>query len=277
MAKTNDLIHIGEADISIKEYNGQRVVTFKDIDAVHGRPDGTARKRFSENRKHFIEGEDYFIIKPQDLENTGMSEKRTSGIEEVNNRGTALITEQGYLMLVKSFTDDLAWDVQRQLVNGYFKVRKISNNELSPELQMLQGLLNQMVNKELEDKERDRKIAIAQETAQKAVETTNNIKEAVKPVLDNWRTEIKSRIAKIAPKAEMSYGILQAEMYKELERRAGVDLNRRVNNMKQRAKDSCSTKKQVDDIRKIDVIEQDKKLREIYSKIVTEYEIRYCA
>lgn len=277
MAKTNDLIHIGEADISIKEYNGQRVVTFKDIDAVHGRPDGTARKRFSENRKHFIEGEDYFIIKPQDLENTGMSEKRTSGIEEINNRGTALITEQGYLMLVKSFTDDLAWDVQRQLVNGYFKVRKISNNELSPELQMLQGLLNQMVNKELEDKERDRKIAIAQETAQKAVETTNNIKEAVKPVLDNWRTEIKSRIAKIAPKAEMSYGILQAEMYKELERRAGVDLNRRVNNMKQRAKDSCSTKKQVDDIRKIDVIEQDKKLREIYSKIVTEYEIRYCA
>ena len=66
-------------------------------------------------------------------------------------------------------------------------------------------------------------------------------------------------------------------MYKELERRAGVDLNRRVNNMKQRAKDSCGTKKQVDDIRKIDVVEQDKKLREIYSKIVTEYEIRYCA
>jgi len=24
-------------------------------------------------------------------------------------------------MLVKSFTDDLAWDVQRQLVNGYFR------------------------------------------------------------------------------------------------------------------------------------------------------------
>lgn len=27
-------------------------------------------------------------------------------------------------MLVKSFTDDLAWDVQRQLVNSYFKVEK---------------------------------------------------------------------------------------------------------------------------------------------------------
>ena len=206
-----------------------------------------------------------------------MDEKRPIGIETVSPRGTALITEQGYLMLVKSFTDDLAWTVQRQLVNGYFKTRKIVTDELSPQTQLILQLAQSIANKEMEDRERDRKIAIAQETAQKAVETTNNIKEAVKPVLDNWRSEIKSRIAKIAPKANMSYGILQAEMYKELERRAGVDLNRRVNNMKQRAKDSCSTKKQVDDIRKIDVIEQDKKLREIYSKIVTEYEIRYCA
>ena len=157
------------------------------------------------------------------------------------------------------------------------KQKAIDRSKLSPQTQFILQLAQSIANKEMEDKERDRKIAIAQETAQKAVETTNNIKEAVKPVLDNWRAEIKSRIAKIAPKANMNYGILQAEMYKELERRAGVDLNRRVNNMKQRAKDSCSTKKQVDDIRKIDVIEQDKKLREIYSKIVTEYEIRYCA
>lgn len=27
-----NIVHIGKADISIKEYKGQRVVTFKDID-----------------------------------------------------------------------------------------------------------------------------------------------------------------------------------------------------------------------------------------------------
>jgi phage antirepressor YoqD-like protein len=32
-----------------------------------------------------------------------------------------LLTETGYSMLVKSFTDDLAWEVQRQLVRSYFK------------------------------------------------------------------------------------------------------------------------------------------------------------
>lgn len=48
----NELIHIGNADISVKEYNGQRVVTFKDIDTVHSRPDGTARATF--NRKKTV-------------------------------------------------------------------------------------------------------------------------------------------------------------------------------------------------------------------------------
>lgn len=36
-----------------------------------------------------------------------------------------LLTESGYLMLVKSFTDELAWNVQRQLVKSYFRVNQI--------------------------------------------------------------------------------------------------------------------------------------------------------
>ena len=46
-------------------------------------------------------------------------------------------------MLVKPFGDDLSWDTQRQLVNTYFKVKKIVNEELSPELQALQGMIVQ--------------------------------------------------------------------------------------------------------------------------------------
>lgn len=113
-------VKVGQADVTVKEYHGKRVVTFKEIDECHGRPVGTARKRFNDNKKHLVEGEDFFIVKPADIQ---MSEKRTTGIapEDVNNRGTAFITESGYLMLVKSFTDDLAWQVQRQLVNTYFR------------------------------------------------------------------------------------------------------------------------------------------------------------
>ena len=107
---------INNTEISIKDYSGQRVVTFKDIDAVHGRPDGTARKRFNDNRDRFVEGEDYFVRKTDEAMNE-------FGIAAPN--GLVLITESGYLMLVKSFTDDLAWKVQRELVKTYFRAKEI--------------------------------------------------------------------------------------------------------------------------------------------------------
>jgi len=106
-------ITIVNSNLAVKEYQGQRVVTFKDVDTVHQRPDGTARRNFNANKKHFIEGEDYFKIQPNEI--------RTVGITSPN--GGTVITESGYLMLVKSFTDDLSWDVQRELVKNYFRTK----------------------------------------------------------------------------------------------------------------------------------------------------------
>lgn len=111
-------ITINNTDISVKEYRGKRVVTLKEIDQCHGRPDGTARRNFNQNKQHLIEGEDYFKISPNEFRTAfGSMDKR-------QQNDVTLLTESGYLMLVKSFTDDLAWDVQRQLVNSYFGVEQ---------------------------------------------------------------------------------------------------------------------------------------------------------
>ena len=114
-------VTINSTDISVKEYKGKRVVTFKEIDQCHGRPDGTARKRFNDNKAHFIEGVDYFKTKCSEVR-PFFGQTLPNGFNP--NGDIVLLTESGYLMLVKSFTDDLAWDVQRQLVNSYFKVEK---------------------------------------------------------------------------------------------------------------------------------------------------------
>ena len=111
----NGIIKIEDTEIQIREYNGQRVVTFKDIDTVHQRPNGTAKRNFQHNKKHFIDGEDYIIVNRDNQKD----EIRTFGFS-IPSRGITLVTESGYLMLAKSFTDDLSWEVQRQLVNGYF-------------------------------------------------------------------------------------------------------------------------------------------------------------
>lgn len=106
--------------LQIKEYKGKRVVTFKDIDTVHKRPDGTARRNFNQNRQRFISGVDFFKVCADEI--------RTHKIAEISPKShehLTLITETGYLMLVKSFTDDLAWKVQRELVDSYFRIKQV--------------------------------------------------------------------------------------------------------------------------------------------------------
>lgn len=140
----NELVRINNTDLSVKEFKEQRVVTFKDIDMLHERVDGTAGRNFRENKKHFIKDEDYFFIKPADIKN---NEIRRS---DINNKGSYLITESGYLMLVKSLQDDLAWKVQRELVNNYFRVAPaINSNKVINEFK---GQLATLVNDMFEEK-----------------------------------------------------------------------------------------------------------------------------
>lgn len=115
---------INNQHLSLRSYNGQNVVTLKDIDLVHGRSEGTAHRNFKTNKRRFVEGIDFFRRNSSEA-------KKEFGISAPN--GLILITESGYLMLAKSFTDDLAWKVQRELVNVYFR----SNTKALPQNEQL--------------------------------------------------------------------------------------------------------------------------------------------
>ena len=128
----NEIIKINNRDVVVKEYKGKRVVTFKDIDMVHERPDGTAGRNFRENRNRFIEDEDYFVLnQPDEIRLFGFERPQGGTPKEI-----ILLTEQGYLMVVKSLKDDLAWKVQRELVNTYFKVKNMFD-DMSTELKAI--------------------------------------------------------------------------------------------------------------------------------------------
>lgn len=128
----NEIIVINNHELKAKEFNSQRVVTFKDIDTVHERPDGTARVTFNSHKGKFLENEDYFVCNAYEA-------RELFGITAPN--GITLITEQGYLMLVKPFGDDLAWEVQRKLVKSYFnRKRHLTVQEMMREqLGMIDG------------------------------------------------------------------------------------------------------------------------------------------
>lgn len=128
----NEVITIENTEMQIREYAGQRVVTFKDIDTVHQRPDGTARNAFKRNKKHLEVGKHYFVLKSDEVkeQNPNVHQTYIRNIV-VPNRGITVLTERGYLMLVKAFTDDLSWQVQDRLVEVYFNAREQSLQQIT--------------------------------------------------------------------------------------------------------------------------------------------------
>ncbi|MHB9331746.1 ORF6N domain-containing protein [Phytobacter ursingii] len=112
-------VTINNKQLPAVEYRGQRVVTFSMIDDAHDRPDGTASRAYRENRDRFIEGEDFFSVSTDEIRRDNFYT-----LSSMARGHVTFLTESGYLMLVKSFTDDLAWRVQRELVNGYFRSRQ---------------------------------------------------------------------------------------------------------------------------------------------------------
>lgn len=147
------IIKINNTDLQVVEHEGQRVVTLADVDAVHKRPKNTARKRFNDNKARFAEGEDYFVRNPD--------EARAMGITAPN--GLVLLGESGYLMLVKSFTDDLAWQAQRQLVKSYFRAKATELAVKDPQIAAVIFALQRVDAVEQEQKRQAEDLARLQE------------------------------------------------------------------------------------------------------------------
>ncbi|MDE9458818.1 ORF6N domain-containing protein [Xenorhabdus bovienii] len=125
MINKTELITINKTQMPVVEYQGQRVVTFSMIDQVHARPEGTAKAAFNRNNHRFVQGVDYQVLSQDDIRTDlpdGLFSKfAPSGI---------VLFESGYLMLTKPFNDDVAWQVQRELVSSYFRKPQTALSEL---------------------------------------------------------------------------------------------------------------------------------------------------
>lgn len=191
----------------ITPFQGQRVITFKDIDEVHQRPVGTARRNFTSNKKYLIENEDYFKI----TRNTPMDEIRSLGIN-IPPKGTTLITESGYLLLVKSFTDDLAWKVQRQLVSNYFQSKETHNNENNIENKLIE-LLSSINNRLTILEENQAK----EQSQQPAIETT------YKKPYNPWFSKMQPKYKLLEDYFDITRGKLYHNILLELENLYDID------------------------------------------------------
>lgn len=138
----NNIINIENTDLPVIEYQNHRVVTLPMIDKVHQRPEDTAGRRFRENRNRFIKGEDYFQISSGEIRRNYPDAIPTA----LHRKDVVLMTESGYLMLVKVFTDDLSWQVQRKLVKNYFRIEEKPAPEKKEVTEVVEWILSKVVN-----------------------------------------------------------------------------------------------------------------------------------
>ena len=258
----NELTIINNTQVLVKEFSGQRVVTFKEIDAVHGRPDGTAKRNFRSNRQHFIEGEDFFMLdQPDEIRSLGIQRPQGGTPESVT-----LITESGYLMLVKSFTDNLAWKVQRELVNGYFRAKAVNSQfaSLSPQLQALIGI-------EMRQQEQERRMDELSSRFEQNAKRMDNLAAAWSAPLasgDNWQESANHAINAVVQHFGLNHQKFRHDLYEELERTAGVDLQQRLTRLQNRMAASGATATQRRAVNKLTIVSQDRKLRAIFESIL---------
>ncbi|WP_233551991.1 MULTISPECIES: antA/AntB antirepressor family protein [unclassified Lactobacillus] len=148
-------------------------------------------------------------------------------------------------------------------VEKKYRENQLDMQELSPELQMFSQMLKVNAEHERKIKRLDQKV--------------DNITEIVSLNTTEWRKTAQGLIHKMA-KTEGGFGAyqqIQGDIYKEVDARAGSSLKTRLTNLRQRMALNGSCKSAIDRLNRLDVIDADKRLKQIYMAVVKDFAIKY--
>lgn len=133
--------------------------------------------------------------------------------------------------------------------------------ELSPQLQVLISMELKQKQLEARQEQVEQKLSLVKDTLIHRDE--------------NWRNWANRLMSRVAEADGGDYRQARAESYKLLEDRARCDLNTRARNLRSRLEEQGATKTKLDSVNKMDVIESDTRLKEIYTAIVKEMAIAH--
>ncbi|MCI7493999.1 MAG: Bro-N domain-containing protein [Ruminococcus sp.] len=142
---------------------------------------------------------------------------------------------------------------------------------LSPQLQVL--IQMETRQKQIEARQAEQATALA--GLEQKIQNTCEVIALDKTA---WRKDSEHLINKIALATGEGYGgirLVYEEIYRSIESRAGVSLNTRLTNKRNRMAGEGVCKSKRDKLTRIDIIAEDKKLIEIYVAIVKELAVKY--
>jgi len=122
-------------------YKDQPVITFRMVDELHERPEGTAKRAFNYHKDKLIENEDFFDV-PYEEWSEIIAVRNSYGDSKQRN-SIKFLAESGYLMLVKTFNDEQAWKIQRALVRNYFVAKELLRGNSADYIPELKAFLKE--------------------------------------------------------------------------------------------------------------------------------------
>ena len=108
-------IEINGNDFERIVYRGEPVVTLPMVDKLHQKGVGRAYMNFRRNREKFKEDKDYIIVPYREWSKI-LNRKTWGG----HRTSMIFLFQSGYMLLVKSLRDGLAWTVQQKMSRSYF-------------------------------------------------------------------------------------------------------------------------------------------------------------
>lgn len=149
------------------------------------------------------------------------------------------------------------------------KQTAIDRSQLSPQLQLMNMLVESMNKAELEQKRQAQQIEQVQTTV-------DNMKEIFTQPIGDWRNEINARIREISIKSGIDYQTLYNELYGRLETIAHCSLQRLQDNKRSRMEKAGNTKTAIREATtKIAIIYEKPQLKAIFEDVVRRYAMAY--
>jgi hypothetical protein len=247
------------------EHQNQRVLTTQQIAQLYETDTDKIKQNFNYNRDRYIPGVHYYIAEGELLKRIKSEVENFDLAPNVNK--LYLWTKKGALLHAKSLNTDRAWEVYSELVDTYFRAQELMKPASIEDLIIMQAQSMKELKAEVKQLKED---------TTHAKQTVEAIKDTIIQQPDNWREELNKMFNKIVIKVGgEQFREMRKSSYEELEQRAGVNLDARLRNLRSRMLEAGKSKTAINEACKLDVIAGDKKLREIYSKIVQELYIKH--
>lgn len=241
------------SQLQVINQNGQLLVDSRDVAEMIGRPHSDLIKSIRTYSEYLTKGDfplsEFFII---------------STYRDATGRELPcfLLTRKGCDMVANKLTGEKGTLFTAAYVSRFEEMEKsqaIDLTGLSPQLQFLISMEQNVKQIEQRQQQTEQQVTV--------------IKETFLQHDESWRNMIKGMLNGAAYRSGTSYRDIRTESYRLLEERGKCQLNIRLKNLQDRLADAGATKTKINETNRMDVIESDPRLKEIYTNIVKELAI----